>query len=126
MIAAFGMFEHVRANHDAGPLDARYSVRWEMMSARAQWWVAVSKGVGPSPPLAPAVLAQAALCLGLATLQHPVSTAVTELRPGPAAEPFDAGCHGMKGTPGRVPFLDGASDWKRVTALLALARWPSP
>jgi len=24
VIAAFGMFEHVRANHDAGPLDARY------------------------------------------------------------------------------------------------------
>lgn len=69
--AAFGIFEHVKANYDAGPLDFRYSSRWEAMSTSDRWWTAATNGVGPSPPLTPAVLAQAALCLGLATIQHP-------------------------------------------------------
>ncbi len=69
--AAFGVYEHVRANYDAGPLDFRYTERWPTMSTSQRWWTAATNGVGPSPPLTPAVLAQAALCLGLATVQHP-------------------------------------------------------
>jgi hypothetical protein len=69
--AAFGVFEHVNANFNAGPLDFRYSARWATMSTAARWRTAMTGGVGPSPPLAPAILAQAALCLGLATLSHP-------------------------------------------------------
>ena len=71
VVAGFGVFEHVRANYDAGSLDRRYSARWATMSEPARWWTAASGGVGPSPPLAPGVMAQAALCLGLATLHHP-------------------------------------------------------
>ncbi len=73
--AAFGVYEHVCANYDAGSLDFRYSARWATMSTAAKWWVAANNGVGPSPPLAPAVLAQAALCLGLATMHHPALSA---------------------------------------------------
>jgi hypothetical protein len=69
--ATFGVFEHVSANYDAGPLDARYSKRWATMSTFDRWRAAATHAVGPSPPLAPAVVAQAALCLGLATLHHP-------------------------------------------------------
>lgn len=71
IVAGFGVVEHVKANYDAGPLDRRYATRWETMSAPSRWWTAASGGVGPSPALAPAVLAQAALCLALATVAHP-------------------------------------------------------
>jgi hypothetical protein len=65
--AAFGSLEHLLANLDAGPLDFRYADRWAGMSAAARWWAAASGGVGPSPILAPLVLAQAAACLWFAT-----------------------------------------------------------
>lgn len=71
VVAVFGIVEHVKANYDAGPLDRRYSTRWETMSESSRWWTAVSGGVGPSPPLAPAILAQAACCLALATAGRP-------------------------------------------------------
>ena len=66
--AAFGIYEHVLANYHAGPLDFRYTERWASMSATSRWWAAISESVGPSPTLAPAVLAQAAVCLLFATL----------------------------------------------------------
>ena len=66
--AGFGLWEHVEANHNAGPLDFRYATRWKTMSAASQWWTAATKGVGPSPPLTPAVLALIALMLLLATV----------------------------------------------------------
>ena len=69
-VAAFGIFEHVKANYDAGPLDRRYATRWDTMAEPSRWWTAASGGVGPSPALAPAVLAQAAACLALATAHH--------------------------------------------------------
>lgn len=68
---AYGVFEHVSSNLEAGPLDATYGPRWDTMSAASQWWAAASGGVGPSPTLAPAVLVQISLCLLLATLDHP-------------------------------------------------------
>ena len=69
--AVWGIWEHVYANYDAGPLDFRYADRWESLTEMSRWWLAVSKTVGPSPPLAAGALAQASLCVLLATLRHP-------------------------------------------------------
>jgi hypothetical protein len=71
LTAGFGVFEHVLANYDAAPLDFRYTARWATMSTTSRWWTAASESVGPSPTLAPGVLAQSALCLLFATLGHP-------------------------------------------------------
>lgn len=71
LTAAFGIYEHVLANYHAGPLDFRYESKWAAMSAGSRWWAAITESVGPSPTLAPAVMAQAAVCLLLATLGHP-------------------------------------------------------
>ena len=70
--AAVGVWQHIVANYDAAPLDYRYAQTWAGMSAVARWWLAARKGVGPSPPLAPGALAQAGLCVLLATVRHPV------------------------------------------------------
>src|SRR5262249_12121153 len=69
--AFFGVYEHVRENYRAGPLDFRYTDRWPTMSTASQVWAAVSKAVGPAPTLAPLVLAQAAVLLFCAPLCHP-------------------------------------------------------
>jgi hypothetical protein len=69
--AALGIWEHVYANYDAGPLDQRYEYTWESLPEPTRWWLALTKTVGPSPPLAPGALAQAGLCILLATLRHP-------------------------------------------------------
>jgi len=69
--AAVGVWQHIQANYDAGPLDRRYGQTWEGMTAVSRWWLAARKGVGPSPPLAPGALAQAGLCVLLATVRHP-------------------------------------------------------
>jgi hypothetical protein len=69
--AAFGVWEHIEANYDAGPLDFHYTDTWDSMSEMSRWWLALSKTVGPSPPLAPGALAEAGLCVLLATLRHP-------------------------------------------------------
>ena len=69
--AAVGIGEHVYANYDAGPLDYHYANTWENLPEATRWWLAITKTVGPSPPLAPGALAQAGLCVLLATLRHP-------------------------------------------------------
>ncbi|MCZ7527608.1 MAG: hypothetical protein M5U14_15245 [Acidimicrobiia bacterium] len=69
--ALVGVYEHVAANHGAGPLDLRYADAWATMSALSRWWAALTNSVGPSPVVAPAVLAQVALCLLFATVHHP-------------------------------------------------------
>lgn len=71
----YGVIDHVAENHAAAPLDASYGPKWESMSAAAQWWAAATGGVGPSPPLAPAMLAQIGVCLALATVGHPTTGA---------------------------------------------------
>jgi hypothetical protein len=71
LTSAFGIFEHTLANYDAAPLDFRYTDRWATMSTTSKWWTAASQTVGPSPTLAPGVLAQSALCLLFATVGHP-------------------------------------------------------
>ena len=70
--ALWGVWEHVYANYDAGPLDREYGERWDGLAEPTRWWLAVSKAVGPSPPLAPGALAQAGLCVLLVTVRHPV------------------------------------------------------
>jgi hypothetical protein len=69
--AVLGIWTNVYANYDAAPLDQRYSESWDSLSEATRWWLALSKTVGPSPPLAPGALAQAGLSLLLATLHHP-------------------------------------------------------
>jgi hypothetical protein len=66
--AVFGVVRHVLANYDAGPLDADYETRWATMSALARWWAALIQSVGPSPTVAPLILALSAACLWLGTL----------------------------------------------------------
>ena len=72
--ALLGVWEHVESNYDAGDLDFEYASSWETLSEPMRWWLAATKTVGPSPPLAPGALAQASLCVLLATLRHPALT----------------------------------------------------
>lgn len=69
--ALFGIYEHTVANYDAGPLDFRYATKWATMSSGSRWWAAFIESVGPSPALAPLVLAWLSLCVVFATLDHP-------------------------------------------------------
>lgn len=94
---ALGVAVHVHENYEAGPLDARYERTWATMSQPARWWAAVSRTVGPAPPVAPGVLGQAALALFFATLRHPALGRSASGTAGPA------------GTPGEQP---GAPDDK--------------
>jgi hypothetical protein len=66
--SAFGIVEHVLANLDSGVLDGRYSATWDQLSPLTQVRYAVTKTVGPAPPLAPGMLGQGALLLLLATI----------------------------------------------------------
>ncbi|WP_205315122.1 hypothetical protein [Nonomuraea lactucae] len=68
LVAMFGVYAHVAANHDAGLLDQRYAATWDALSPLTRWWYAFTKTVGTTPPLAPGMLAQSALLLCLATL----------------------------------------------------------
>ena len=77
--AVYGIWEHVDSNYDAGELDYRYADTWGSVPETTRWWLAVSKTVGPSPPLAPGALAQASLCVLLATLRHPSLRNVRDL-----------------------------------------------
>jgi hypothetical protein len=70
-VGLFGVYEHVEANHHAGPLDAVYGARWDSMSGVSQWWHALVESVGPSPSFAPGVMALIALCLLVASIGHP-------------------------------------------------------
>ena len=62
---------HIHANFEAGPLDQRYTYTWETFSESDRWRAAITKAVGPSPPLAPGALALGGLCLLFATVRHP-------------------------------------------------------
>ncbi len=68
LTAVIGVWQHIAANYDAAPLDFRYGSVWDALSEPERWWLAISKTVGPAPPLAPAALAEAALCVLLGTL----------------------------------------------------------
>ena len=65
--SAYGVLDHVLVNYESGALDQRYAESWDTMPALQQWWLAVTKTVGPAPTLAPGVLGQSALLLVLAS-----------------------------------------------------------
>ena len=75
LCAVFGVYEHIKANYNVAPLDYRYTDRWATMSWTSRWWAAANKTVGPSPPLAPAALLYAGLCVLFSTVRHPVLAA---------------------------------------------------
>ncbi|NUW38736.1 hypothetical protein [Nonomuraea rhodomycinica] len=78
LAALFGVYEHVSVNLASGPLDQRYADTWDTLGPLTQWWYALSKTVGPTPPLAPGMLAQSALLLVLATFASPQRPGVPE------------------------------------------------
>ncbi|MEQ4715551.1 hypothetical protein [Nonomuraea sp. B19D2] len=84
--SAFGVYAHVAANYDAGPLDQRYATTWDALSAVTRWWYALTKAVGPAPPLAPGMLGQSALMLLLATLLRHRPTANDAVQGDPALQ----------------------------------------
>jgi hypothetical protein len=67
----YGIVEHVRSNLASAPLDFRYADRWAGMSPLSRLWAAASGAVGPSPTLAPAVLALAAALVWLVAASGP-------------------------------------------------------
>jgi hypothetical protein len=77
LTSAYGIVQHVVVNYDAGALDASYGQGWDSVPVAARLWYAVTKSVGPAPPLAPGVLGQAALMVLLASFVRPVRS-----RPG--------------------------------------------
>jgi hypothetical protein len=84
-VAIFGIYAHVAANYNAGYLDAAYGNTWETLPPLFRWWHAFIKSVGPAPPLAPAMLAQTALLLLLASLTRQLSE-----KPEPISDPPQA------------------------------------
>lgn len=83
LVAAVGITAHVRANYEAGPLDYRYSASWDALSPGRKWWLASTRGVGPSPPLAPGAIAQAGLAVLLATARFATARGMGELESNP-------------------------------------------
>lgn len=95
--SAFGVWSHVHSNYETAPLNARFTERWPLMSEPSRWWAALNGSVGASPPLAPAALAFAGLCLALATVGLALVTV------GPA--------HSQMSVPGRrSPSLSGSPE----------------
>lgn len=68
----FGSLVHVLHNYDVGPLDAAYEKTWDTLGLAQQVWLAVSGGVGASPPLAPGMLSLAGVLLLIGTLGRSV------------------------------------------------------
>lgn len=71
LASVYGIVQHVVVNYDAGALDASYGQGWDALPVAARLWYAVTKSVGPAPPLAPGVLGQAALMVLLASFVRP-------------------------------------------------------
>lgn len=73
LTSLYGIWEHIESNLNAGWLDAVYAAGWQSLGNGTRWWYAITKTVGAAPPLAPGILAQAALLVLLATWRHPAS-----------------------------------------------------
>jgi hypothetical protein len=67
--SAFGIYQHVSANLDAGPLSGRFTGKWESMSAMSHLWAAATGSVGASPVLAPGMVGLAGVLLWLSTFR---------------------------------------------------------
>ncbi len=70
VVAALGVYMHVEGNYQAGPLDQRFTARWESMSFTSRLWTAATQGVGPSPVLASGALVMTALVVVLGTARR--------------------------------------------------------
>jgi hypothetical protein len=68
--AAFGVYEHVRANLETGVLNSKYD--WAVLPGWEHLWLASTGAVGGTPAFAPLVLAMAGVLLGLATVGLPI------------------------------------------------------
>ncbi|GAA1369965.1 hypothetical protein [Catellatospora chokoriensis] len=73
LVSLYGIWEHVESNLNAGWLDAFHAAGWQSLGTGTRWWYAITKTVGAAPPLAPGILAQAALLVLLATWRHPAA-----------------------------------------------------
>lgn len=71
VVALFGVVEHVLTNYGAGPADPEFGQVWMSMPAVTRWGLAITKGVGDAPTLAPIALGQVALALLLLTVTGP-------------------------------------------------------
>jgi hypothetical protein len=100
--AMVGIWQHVASNYDAGPLDAKYELSWDTLSEPTRWWLALSKTVGPSPPLAPGILALAGQFILLASTQRRAPTS----RGRPVESPADRSRIVLAGR--RSPTVDDA------------------
>jgi hypothetical protein len=65
---AFGIWEHIDSNIEAGPLDRVWGPKWDGLSSLSRFWHAANGDVGPSPLLAPASLGVVFLSLMFATI----------------------------------------------------------
>lgn len=68
--SAYGVLDHITVNYNSGALDQRFADSWASLSSTQRWWYAATKQVGPSPPLAPGMLAQTAVLLLLASVMR--------------------------------------------------------
>ena len=66
--SGFGIYEHVADNYKVGEMDAVYSNSWVYRSTLDRVYLAMTKTVGASPPIAPGALGQAGLLVLLATV----------------------------------------------------------
>lgn len=71
VVALFGVVEHVLTNYGAGPADPEFGQVWMSMPGVTRWGLAITKGVGDAPTLAPIALGQVALALLLLTVTGP-------------------------------------------------------
>ena len=97
LAAGFGIFEHVKANYDTAPLDRVWGPAWDSMSFTARLWRAIDGSVGPSPLLAPGLLAQAGLGLVLATIGHPTNRRVLAAGPSAGSSELGEAAGGQRG-----------------------------
>jgi hypothetical protein len=66
--SVFGIYEHVADNYMVGELDAAYTDTWTTLPFVEKVFLAVTKTVGASPPIAPGAVGQSALLVLLATV----------------------------------------------------------
>lgn len=80
LAATVGVYAHVSANFTMGSFDQSLDRTWAGMPVVSQYWYALTKAVGNAPPLAPGMLAQAALLVLLATFTGPGTASASRHR----------------------------------------------
>lgn len=72
--SVYGVLDHVVTRHESGDHGPASVSRWVDLPPSEEWWTTVTRTVGPSPTLAPGVVALAAALLLLAGVGRPVRT----------------------------------------------------